>query len=143
MEVEVETAVVTRAHQKAKALQFMAQLGIEKLFGDILYNEQYGIKEFFSESYEDPNVGKIIERLEDRFGCLVYYVTHENTSFGECYSFLYVSKYAEDLAVQEIRSCSNDVKMALAWVENLSAPHCSEFGSVAVKKQCGCLFRVG
>ena len=139
----MEVAVATREQQKAKALQLMAQLGIEKLFRDILYNEQFGIKEFFSETYEDPNVGKIIERLEERFGCLVYYVTHENTSFGECYSFLYVSKYVEDIAMQEIRSCSNNVKMALAWVENLSAPHNSEFGSIAVKKLTGCLVRVG
>ena len=67
----------------------------------------------------------------------------ENCSFGECYSFLCVSKYLEDFPRTVVRKSKNGVVMVHAWVENITRPGWSEFGTIGERiKHDGFLVRV-
>ena len=84
---------------------------------------------------------KLIDNFEKNHkGCLVYHMIHNKFEFGECYSMLYVSSNKE-----EWESDKEDIKngYVFAYVENVDAPWCSEFGSIAVKSQFGGLVRIG
>lgn len=133
----------TREQQKAKALELMKKLGMDELFIEGLEKSPNFVPEFFSAVWDDVKVKAIVERLENERGIFVYYVTHEETSFGECYSFLCVSNYLEDFPRQDIRECANGDKLVYAWVENISRPAHSEYGSIVVSNECGVLVRVG
>lgn len=135
--------IATREQQKAKALELMKQLGLAELFIKGIEKSPNFVQEFFSAVWENPEVKTMLERLESEKGIFVYYVTHEETSFGECYSFLYVSSYLEDFSRQDIRESKNGDKVVFAWVENISSPTHSEFGSIVVSNECGVLVRVG
>lgn len=84
---------------------------------------------------------KLIDNFEKNHkGCLVYHMIHNKFEFGECYSMLYVSSNKE-----EWESDKEDIKngYVFAYVENVDAPWCSEFGSIAVKPSFGGLVRLG
>ena len=84
---------------------------------------------------------KLIDNFEKNHkGCLVYHMIHNKFEFGECYSMLYVSSDKE-----EWESDKEDIKngYVFAYVENVDAPWCSEFGSIAVKSQFGGIMRIG
>lgn len=82
-----------------------------------------------------------IAEIEKRFGCLVYAVTHECFSFGECYSMLVVSKYEEDWP-HTLNRISKNCYSAFAWVWNKTDETCSEFGSVLIGCSCGGIVRL-
>ena len=46
--------------------------------------------------FQEPDVYKKMLEIEKDLNCTVYAITHEFTSFGECYSFLYVSRYKNE-----------------------------------------------
>ena len=136
----------TRDEQKKKARELMETLRISwllKVMGDVDWFSRFGNVEFFSAVYENPKIGEMITSLEKEHDILVYYVTHEKTTFGECYSFLYVSSYLEDFPHHDIRVGENGEMVALAWVWNVDMEHCSEFGSIVVKNEHGVLLRIG
>lgn len=126
----------TREEQelKAKALKETLRIG---------WVPSVNVAEFFANAYENPKIKDVIEGLEERHNVLVYYVTHEKTSFGECYLFLYVSSYKEDFPHQDIKFCKNGEMIVLAWVWNVTKEYDSEFGSIAVVNDHGALVRVG
>ena len=84
---------------------------------------------FYIDEYNEPELLKEIKQFEAEYECIVYAVTHEFFEFGECYSFLCVSKYEE-----EWDRTLKYAKMGLAWsyVWNKSAEWCSEFGTISV-----------
>ena len=84
---------------------------------------------FYIDEYNEPELLNKIKEFEDEYECIVYAVTHEFFMFGECYSFLCVSKYEEEWA----RTLS-DTKRGLAWsyVWNKSDEWRSEFGTIGV-----------
>lgn len=129
--------------QKAKAIEIMRQMGIYKPYVDgfekddhVCYFEFYGGYWV----YQEPEVEAKMKALEKEYGCKVYAITHEYTQFGECYSFLLVSKYKE-----EWNRCvvsKKDKHYAFAYVWNKTDDWCSEFGTVTVQSYGGGIKRI-
>lgn len=70
---------------------------------------------------------KKLRKFEEHYSALVYLVIRTYTGIGVMDSYLYVSDYREEWADDRQRLTENET---FAWVENLDAPDCSEFGSI-------------
>lgn len=100
--------------------------------------------------YESENYGalyelndkemKIVEDFEKRTKCKVYHVIHSFAEFGELYNLLYVSPDTE-----EWEQDKQDIEQGyvFVYVENITDPMCSEFGTIYVKPSFGGLIRLG
>ena len=128
--------------QKQQAIKQMEVLDIYKPYikafkdkGVITLFENYG--GFY---IEESELLTKIKEFEQEYDAVVYAVTHELTTFGELYDFLYVSKYEEEweMMFEELR-----LGYANAYVWNKSDDWCSEFGSIAVRSFGGGIKRVG
>ena len=128
--------------QKQQAIKQMEVLDIYKPYikafkdkGVITLFENYG--GFY---IEESELLTKIKEFEQEYDTVVYAVTHELTTFGELYDFLYVSKYEEEweMMFEELR-----LGYANAYVWNKSDDWCSEFGSIAVRSFGGGIKRVG
>lgn len=130
--------------QKAKAIEIMRQMGIYKPYVDGFEKDDHVcFFEFYGGYwvYQEPEVEAKMKALEKEYGCKVYAITHEYTQFGECYSFLLVSKYKE-----EWNRCvvsKKDKHYAFAYVWNKTDDWCSEFGTVTVQSYGGGIKRIG
>ena len=138
-----EERILTKEEQKAIAVKALETLGCYKP-----YLKAYQTKgiitmyEGFGGYYLDPAYGshenELIEKIkevEECYGGTVYAVIHNLTSFGECYSMLYVSKYAEDAEY------TYEQNAAYAYVWNKTCDYCSEFGTIGIKAAMGGLIR--
>ena len=133
-----------KEQQKAKAIELMKQMGIYKPYIDGLEKEDQVC--FFEQFagfwvYQEPEIEAKMKELEKEYGCTVYAITHEFTQFGECYSFLIVSKYEEEWDML-VRSEKNN-HYAFAYVWNKDDDWCSEFGTIVVKSYGGGIKRIG
>ena len=135
--------IATREQQKERALQLMPKLGLPGDYIKAFAKDVNYVGEYFSELWKNPLVKTLIKNLEQFNEIFVYYVTHEYFPWGECYTFLCVSKYVEDLKITDVKDYPNDGKIAWGWVENIDRPYMSEYGSVALKNKDGFLVRVG
>ena len=133
-----------KTKQKAKAIEIMKQMDIYKPYiegfkkeDNVCFFEQFGGYWV----YQEPEVEAKMKKLEERYGCTVYAITHEYTQFGECYSFLLISKYEEEWDM--LVTTENDNHYAFAYVWNKDADWCSEFGTVVVKSFGGGIKRIG
>ena len=84
---------------------------------------------------------EIINNFEkEHEGYKVYHLIHNITDFGELYNIFYVSNNEN-----EWKEDKEDLKQdyAFVYVYNKSADWCSEFGSIAIKKNIGGLIRIG
>ena len=84
---------------------------------------------------------EIINNFEkEHEGYKVYHLIHNITDFGELYNIFYVSNVEN-----EWEEDKQDLKenYAFVYVYNKSADWCSEFGSIAIKKNIGGLIRIG
>ena len=83
-------------------------------------------------------IGEVVQKFENQTGYLVYHVIHNNTEIGRMLTLLYVSTEME-----EWNADKQDLRKGcpLAYVENLTYPDCSEFGSVGVKSLNGGVVR--
>ena len=133
-----------KQQQKAKAIEIMKQMDIYKPYIDGFKNED---KVCFFEQfggfwvYQEPEVEAKMKELENEYGCTVYAITHEFTHFGECYSFLLVSKYEEEWDMLVTSEKNNHYAFAYVW--NKDDDYCSEFGTVVVKSFGGGIKRIG
>ena len=82
-----------------------------------------------------------IKEIETQNNCTVYAVTHEFTSFGECYDFLIVTDYKEDW--EYLLTKAEQGFYATAYVWNKSDEYCSEFGDISVVSFGGGIKRIG
>lgn len=83
---------------------------------------------------------EIINNFEkEHEGCKVYHLIHNITEFGELYNIFYVST-DENEWEQDKEDLKQDY--AFVYVYNKSADWCSEFGSIAIKKNIGGLIRI-
>ena len=87
--------------QKEVAIECMKNLNIYKPYirkfekdGTITLFERFG--GYYIDEYNEPELLKKIKEFEAEYECIVYAVTHEFFMFGECYSFLCISKYEEE-----------------------------------------------
>lgn len=90
--------------------------------------------------HNEPEWLAKVKEFEEKNNSLVYHVIHSHTQFGELLNLLYVSDDEEEWEMD-----NEDIEdgYAVAYVINLDAPDCSEFGSIAIRESGGGLLRVG
>ena len=130
--------------QKEKAIEIMKQMDIYKPYIEgfekedkVCFFEQFG--GFWV--YQEPEVEAKMKELEKEYCCKIYAITHEYTQFGECYSFLLVSKYEEEWEMCAVSDKNKHYAFAYVW--NKTDDWCSEFGTVAVQSYGGGIKRIG
>ena len=129
--------------RKVKAIELLKQLGIYKPYIEgFKEKDQVCFFERFGGYWVDqePEVYNKMKEVEERFNCTIYAITHEYTEFGECYSFLLVTRYKQEwknLVVSE-----NGTHYAFAYVWNKDDDWCSELGTIGVKSFGGGITRV-
>ena len=130
--------------QKEVAINAMKSLNILpdyikrfKNDGVITLFERFG--GFYIDEHNEPELLEKIREFEKEYECIVYAVTHNLFIFGECYSFLCISKYEEEWAMT-----LGNLEMGLAWsyVWNKTDEWCSEFGTIAVRSIGGGIMRI-
>lgn len=131
--------------QKEVALSAMKSLDIYAPYikkfekdGTVTLFERFG--GYYIDEYNEPELLKKIRDFEAETGSLVYAVTHEIFPFGECYSFLIISKYEEEwsMTLEEVKD-----GYVFSYVWNKTDDYCSEFGTIAVRSFGGGIARVG
>ena len=135
---------MNKQQQKEQAIKYLQQLDVYKPYVDGFQKEnQVCIFERFAGFwvYQYPEVIKKMNAIEKEFGATVYAITHEYTNFGECYSFLLVTKYKEEW--RSLLRSNKNTHHAFAYVWNKSDDWCSELGTITVKSGFGGLTRIG
>lgn len=131
--------------QKEVAISAMKSLDIYKPYikkfekdGTVTLFEGFG--GYYIDEYQEPELLKKIRAFEEETGSLVYAVTHNIFEFGECYSFLIISKYEEEwsMTLEEVKD-----GYAFSYVWNKTDDYCSEFGTIALKSFGGGIARIG
>ena len=137
--------MTTQQERKEQALKLMKQLDIFQPYIDG-FNEEN--KVCFYENFggfwidQEPSAYKKLKQLEEEYGYTVYAITHESCSFGECYDFLFVSKYKEDWRYS-LEKVGPKQYFAQAYTWNKSDDSCSEFGTICVASFGGGIKRIG
>ena len=82
---------------------------------------------------------EIVQKFEEEYNALVYFVIRSYTEFGTLDSFLYVSDYPDEWKLD-----NNDIKhgYAYAYVYNYDVPEYSEIGMIGVQPRFGGLVRI-
>ena len=137
--------LLTKEEQKDLAVKALATLGCYKPYLNAFKRKTDPVitmYEGFGGYYLDPKSGSHetelidkIKEVEETYGGTVYAVIHNLTSFGECYSMLWVSQYPEE----KDRTCGRDWAMAYVW--NKDYPYDSEFGEIGIRAALGGLLR--
>ena len=92
---------------------------------------------------QEEEIYQAVKNFEEKYGHIVYAVTHEFTAFGELWDFLYVSKYREDSEFNGAYPEGNNRFTVYAYVWNKTDDTCSEFGSIEVQSRGGGIVRIG
>lgn len=134
---------MTQEQRKTKAIELLHKLDIFEPYvqgfideNQVCFFERYGGYWVFQE----PEVYKKMLEIEKEFKCTVYAITHEFANFGECYSFLYVSRYKNEWPYSLVTE--DGIHYATAYVWNKSFEEFSELGTVGVKSFGGGITRV-
>ena len=129
--------------QKQKAIECLKTLDIYKPYveafrrsGRVCFFEGFG--GYYVD--QEPEIEAKMKEVNEKYG-LVYAITHEFLEFGECYSFLYISKYKEDwkYAVEDV---GENKFIVSVYVWNKDCDWCSELGSIVVKSFGGGIKRI-
>ena len=133
---------ISREAKKAEAVERMKKLGIVPAV--IREFEQSDVVEvteppFGGLYYLDEYQKKKAAEIEQESNCLVYLVVRSCTSIGMMDSFLIVSDYEEEWEYDR-EDIENDI--VFTYTYNYSAPECSEFDSIGIKRIGGGLIRV-
>lgn len=141
----MEEKILTREEMKKKALEIMKKLDIYEPYikgfedkNDVCFFERYA----GYWAWQEEEIMKKMKELEERFGFLVYAITHEFTSFGECWSFIYVSQHESE---QEwcLQECGGNTYIVPSYVWNASYEEMSEPGDISISAMMGGITRVG
>lgn len=134
---------VTREDKKTEAINRMKALDLfEPCIKAFESRNEVQLSEMTGGLYEfsrDEELNAKIKEFEEEYNALVYHVIHTYTSFGEMYSFLYVSDYEEEWAMDNEDIQDN---YAMSYVWNKDYPDFSEFGSIGIRQKFGGLVRV-
>ena len=90
--------------------------------------------------YQEPEVLKKMKEIEEEFNCTVYAITHEYTDFGECYSFMLVTRYKHEW--DNLLFKDSTMFYAFSYVWNKTYEDFSEFGTIGVRSFGGGITRV-
>lgn len=134
---------MTHEERKIKAIELLKKLDIyEPYIKGFEEDNQVCFFEYFAGywAYQEPELYKKMRNIEDEFNCTVYAITHEFTDFGECYSFLYVSRYKCEWKNTLITE--HGTHYAFAYVWNKTYEECSEFGTIGIKSFGGGITRI-
>lgn len=132
--------------QKEIAVECLRKLDIYKPY--IRRFDAAGVPCFF-ESFggfyadQEPELWHKIKKVEEEYGCLVYAITHELFEFGDCWSFLCVSKHAKEVRDCLLSTGRPGTFYAFTYVWNKSDSLLSEFGDIAVQAFGGGIRRIG
>lgn len=130
----------TKEERKEKAIEYMKELEIYEPYIDgYKKNDEYVC--YFNYyagfwAWQDKELLEKVKQIEEEFDCTVYAITHEYTSFGECYDFLIVSDYKEEWD-ELLEKCDYKNYYAFAYVWNKTNEYCSEFGTICIDKCSG------
>ncbi len=129
-----------RERQKAEAVKRMKKLGImEQLIkefeeeGKLNLSENGGLLYWLNEEEQ-----KMVDDFEKEHNGLVYHVVKTRFEFGMTYALLYVSEYVDEWAM-DVEDLGEG--QTLAYVVNVDAPDCSEFGTIGIKPSIGGIAR--
>ena len=88
-----------------------------------------------------------MKKIEEKYNCTVYAITHEFTEFGELYDFLLVTDYKEEwdnlVETYKGKSDDNSTIYAFAYVWNTTDNDLSEFGTICLQSFGGGIRRIG
>lgn len=90
--------------------------------------------------YQEPEILKKMKEIEEKFNCTVYAITHEYTEFGECYSFMLVTRYKYEWDNLLFKDGSTFYAFSYVW--NKTYEEFSEFGTIGVRSFGGGITRV-
>jgi hypothetical protein len=131
--------------QKEIAIDCMHKLDIYKPYvnkfkkdGTITLFERFG--GYYIDGDSEPELLNKIKEFEAETGSLVYAVTHEIFEFGECYSFLCISKYEEDWEGTCVAGMRGSYVFAYVW--NKDVEEYSEYGTIIVASLSGGIARM-
>lgn len=134
---------ITREIKKQKAIELLKQLNIYEPYiegfideNKVCFFERYG--GFWV--YQEPEIETKMKAIEEKYNCTVYAITHEFTEFGECYSFLIVTDYPEELDHLVCSEGNNHYAFAYVW--NKTYEQDSEFGTIGIKSFGGGITRI-
>lgn len=100
--------------------------------------ESEGIGALYEVNEEEKAI--ITEFEKEHEGYKVYHMIHNLTDFGELYNIFYVST---DIEEWELDKTDLKENYAFVYVYNKTDEFCSEFGSIAIRKNIGGLVRIG
>lgn len=131
--------------KKQQAIKQMKQIGI--LDDYIQEFENNNMICYFEEfggywAFQRPEVLEKARKIEEKYNCVVYAITHEFTEFGECYSFLIVSDYKSEWEYSFSQQSKN-IFYTYAYVWNKDDDFCSEFGTIEIQSFGGGIRRIG
>lgn len=135
--------------QKSVALSILDELGVCRPYMlDFEANDSVYIFDGLNEPRRIDNnslLSAVIRGIEQQSGVKVYAVTHEHLCFDchvdEVFSFLCVSKYAEDFDC--MHRAVGGFHYVYAYCKNVTHSENSEFGTVVVSAVDGKIIRVG
>lgn len=134
----------TKIERKEKAIELMKKLDIYKPYikgfkenNEVCFFEGFG--GFWA--WQDEELQSKIKKLEEKYNCTVYAVTHEFTEFGELYDFLIVTDYKEEWNELLLKFGTKHHVFAYVW--NKDDDSCSEFGTILIQSFGGGIKRIG
>ena len=129
--------------RKIKAIELLKELDIYEPYiegfeqeNNVCFFERFGGYWV----YQEPEILKKMKEIEEEFNCTVYAITHEYTEFGECYSFMLVTRYKYEWDNLLIKDGSTFYAFSYVW--NKTYEDFSEFGTIGVKSFGGGITRV-
>ena len=135
---------MTKEQRKQQAIKFLEKLNIYDGFikdfkkeDTVCYFENY----MGYWAFQDKELLDKIKKIEEKYNCTVYAVTHDFAEFGELYNFLIVTNYKEEW--NDLLVGDKITKYAYAYVWNKTDNDCSEFGTILVKSLFGGIRRIG
>jgi len=127
----------SEAINRMKALKLMKPVIEEFRSGDVINMSEplYGFLYWL-----DDEAKQMVKEIEEKYGGMVYHCIVNNTEFGQLLTMLYVTSESDEWNI-DLEDIKNNV--VFAYVKNITAPECSEFGRVIVKPCNGGLLRIG
>ena len=129
--------------RKIKAIELLKELDIYEPYiegfekeNNVCFFERFGGYWV----YQEPEVLKTMKEIEEEFNCTVYAITHEYTEFGECYSFMLVTRYKYEWDNLLFKDGSTFYAFSYVW--NKTYEDFSEFGTIGVRSFGGGITRV-
>jgi len=121
--------MLTKEEQKKEALRRMKALQLHKDVVDAFEKEgrliYSGYGKGILSQVENEQWLSCIRAFEEKYNAIVFHIIHDVTDEYSLLTMLYVSQHKDEW--------TDEIKRGVAYVENLSKPHCSDVGSVQIQ----------